>query len=75
MVELASLGFLTAVLPVELPSQLETVVRYVPFKSTRDSRDNLTLIRENVQCFDSTSESTSQWLEMFFSLIQAISWH
>ena len=58
--ELASSGYLTVALPNELSSQLGTIYSLIHFKSTRDSRNNLTLyIFEDVQCSDSISESSS----------------
>ena len=58
--ELASSGFLTAALPIELSSQLGLVTSFIQFKCTKYFRDDLTLVFEDAQCFNSISEPSSE---------------
>ena len=58
--ELASSDFLTAVLPIELSSQLGLVASLIQFKCTKYFRDDLTLVFEDAQCFNSISEPSSE---------------
>ena len=58
--ELASLGFYTATLPIELLSQLGLVASLIQFKGMKYFRNDLTLVFEDVQCFNSISEPSSE---------------
>ena len=58
--QLASSGFLTAALPIELSSQLGLVASLILFKCTKCFRDDLTLVFEDAQCFNSISEPFSE---------------
>ena len=57
--ELTSSGFQTAALPIELSSQLGLVASLIQFKCTKYFRDDLTLVFEEAQCFNSISEPSS----------------
>ena len=54
--KLASSGFKTAALPIELSSQLGLVASVVQFKCTKYFRDDLMPVFEDAQCFNSVSE-------------------
>ena len=58
--ELASSGFWTAALPFELSSQLGLVASLIQFKCTKYFRDDLTLVFEDAQCFNSISGPSSE---------------
>ena len=54
--ELASSSFWTAALPTDLSSQLGLVASLIQFMCTKYFRDDLTLVFEDAQCFNSISE-------------------
>ena len=58
--KLASSGFKTAALPIELSSQLGLVASLIQFKCAKYFCDDLTLVFENAQCFNSISEASSE---------------
>ena len=58
--ELASSGFLTVALAIELSSQLGLVASLIQFKCTKYFRDDLTLVFEDTQRFNSISEPFSE---------------
>jgi hypothetical protein len=46
----------TAALPIELSSQWRLVASLIQFKCTKYFRDDLTIVLEDAQCFNSISE-------------------
>ena len=67
--ELASSGIQTAALPIELSSQQGLVASLIQFKCTKYFRDDLTLVLEDAQCFNSISEPSSEIRKTSFILI------
>ena len=66
--ELASSGYRSAALPVELSSPQGLGASFIQFKCTRYSGNNLTVsVSIDVQCFNSISESSSGYYEMITS--------
>ena len=63
--ELASSGFKTATLPIELSSKLGLVASLVQIKVTKYFRDDLTLVFEDAQCFNSIIEVEYNYVCLF----------